>query len=130
MMRMFARLGTGSLAALAAVAVHAAPAAAWFEWCDGDPPLMVTTPAGNHVNVNNFVLTGSPDPSLRSGITVTGYGEAAGPGHTLIHVIVHVPAGEGGNVEVVSSSGRFQVQANGSGEKGDDIAVELTVPVS
>ncbi len=99
--------------------------------CDGDPPIMVRTPGGNPVLVNNFL---NLPPRLRAHmreIDVSGRSERIDAKHSKIIVTLMVPTnrGHGLSIKVRSLVQKFNVSAEAEGTTGSPITVELIVPL-
>lgn len=109
-----------------------APAAsASEEMCDDEPPVLVRTPAGNPVLVNNFLSAArSHREELRDAV-VTGSAVAAGEGRSRVTITVFVEKddGEDFDVKVRSVVKRFKLEATGEGKAGRAITVSFVVPL-
>src|ERR1700736_5469329 len=88
----------------------AGPAAANVEWCSGDPPIAVVTPAGNHLMVNNMLyLSSAADKANVKAVTHDASTASDGKGGTRITVHLYFPDNFS-DAYVVSSVNRFGVQ--------------------
>ncbi len=123
----------GLIAATAAAGsmfmTQGATALAWNTWCDDEPPLTVVTPGGNHVTVNNFVSAERSNLQLIHQVSVSGYAETAGPGHSVVHVFVRTPSGGSNSVFVNSTDNRFGISTQGVTSWGQVLQLDLVLPV-
>lgn len=123
----------GLMAALSSM-VAAAPASAWAEYCDWDPPVLIQTPSGNSVLVYDTVFTSS---LLQVGLPVESYSVARaydedGNPVTAVDMAISVPAGlvsQFSLLGVVSTglNGSGQVLGSSSGSSGSVTHVKFTL---
>lgn len=102
---------------------------AWVDWCETDPPVHVITPAGHALEINNFLGTTKANSHLLKQAVVFGYAEPAGPGQSLVHVLVYLPHGGSAYVHVRSQTARFDQSSEADGSWGRLLELELYVPV-
>jgi hypothetical protein len=95
-----------------------------FAWCMSDPPVLVTSPGGHNLMVNNQVFLPAGAQSLMDEVVDSATARPDGHGGTLLTVDVFVPAPS----RVVSSVYRYGVSAQryGSGV----VTLFLDVPVT
>lgn len=116
-------------AAAATVAAAAAvPAQAWSSWCDDEPPVTVVTPNGNHVTFNNFIGYNPVDRRLVRQIVVVGAAQPAGDGEALVTILVFTPEGGHDQLEVTSSSGRYETSAAAGAAWGTVTRLQVRIP--
>lgn len=130
-----------ALVAVAAVALPQAPLAyADVEVCGDDPPVLVRTPEGNPVLVNNFVTVPFANRGALRKVEVTGTAERGDhPGTSRVTITVKVPrrghspkhaADDGFDVKVKSVVQRLdKLSAEAAGRDGAPITLQLVVPV-
>ena len=113
-------------------------AAAMEEWCDVDPPVAVTTPAGNTVVVYALIGAQSLTAALLSELSQVSYTVAPANGGTATQVTLRVtvrqvlltPAGTPTRVKVTSLPwGLGTVHGDAAGTVGDPMVVRFVVPV-
>jgi hypothetical protein len=95
-----------------------------FAWCMSDPPVLVTSPGGNNLMVNNQVYLPAGSLSLMDEVFDSATARPDGHGGTLLTVQVFVPAPS----RVVSSVYRYRVSAQGYGS--GVVTLFLDVPVT
>ncbi|MCX6023439.1 MAG: hypothetical protein NTZ05_17255 [Chloroflexi bacterium] len=107
------------------------------EYCGDEPPVLVRTPAGNPVLVNNYLRVPFANRGALRLATVTGSAERGDrPGQSRIRLAIHVPgrgkhiSEEDFEVAVKSVVQKYDVTKSEIGRSGSDIVVTLTVPVS
>lgn len=125
---------------LAAAALPQAPLAyADVEVCDSEPPVLVWTPAGNPVLVNNFLTVPFKNRGALHKANVSGVAERGSePGTSRITITVWVP-GLGKNKHETDSNFEVKVRsvvqraerysAEAVGPAGTPIRVNLVVPI-
>ncbi len=130
----FRQLRRLAMSAAMAAAIFLAPsvplAGAEDDFCDSDPPILVRTPEGNPVLVNNFVSIPRRYKHAAHNMEITGSSERAGHGRSKITVKVTVPGERGSfNYRLTSKVQRFEVSNQGSSSAGNAIILELFVPL-
>jgi hypothetical protein len=102
-------------------------ASANVAWCISDPPILVVTPGGHYIVVNNMVYLPPQALHLKNRITDDASATSNGRGGTLVTVHVHVPA-TAGRAHVISSENRFRLSAQQDGQT--TITLYLDVPLT
>jgi len=102
-------------------------ASANVAWCISDPPILLVTPGGHNIVVNNVVYLPPQALHLKSQITDDATAVSDGAGGTLVTVHVHVPA-TAGHAHVVSTENRYKVSTQRDGET--TITLFLDVPLT
>ena len=121
--RVMVAIGAAGIAAI----VPASQGLAWVDWCDSDPPVHLITPAGHAIEINNFLGSTHKNQRLLKRAIVYGYVEPAGPGHSLVHIVVILPEGGDSHVHVRAQTDRFGQSADTDLEWGEEAELELTV---
>jgi hypothetical protein len=120
----------GALAAGMLVLGGQGAATANVMWCMSDPPILLVTPGGHNITVNNMIYISVVDRHLASQITDDATVAPDGTGGTLVTVHVHVPAAIHG-ASVVSNNFRYRVQdTRNTPEGGYTLTLTLDVPTS
>ncbi len=122
-------LVVGVLAAGLLAVAGQASASANVVWCLSDPPILVATPGGHNLMVNNMVFLPPQAVHLKSRITDSAAAVPDGHGGTLVVVWVRVPEGVGHAV-VVSADNRYRITTSASTEGGQLTVLLLDVPLS
>ena len=125
MRRVLVAFGAAAIAAL----MPASQGLAWVDWCESDPPVHVITPGGHRVEINNFLGTTIQNKRLLRHAVVYGYAERAGPGQSLVHIVIILPEGGDSHVHVRAETNRFGQTADTDLEWGEETELELTVAV-
>lgn len=97
-------------------------------WCAGDPPVLLVTPGGKNVMVNNYLYVAPMYKHLVSQVTAGGTAVSDGAGGSLLVINVHVPRGML-NLTVISAQQKYQVKVSGNGSDGQIIQLTLDVPI-
>ena len=133
MLRLLAMVFTLVLAS----GVTPAPAAAMEEWCDVDPPVAITTPAGNTVVVYALIGAQNLTAAALSEASQVSYTVAPANGGTATQVALSVtvrqlptvPAGTPTRVKVTDLPwGNGNVYGTGTGTVGAPISVTFVLP--
>jgi hypothetical protein len=99
-------------------------------WCLSDPPILVVTPGGHNLSVNNMIYMSPADRHIARLITDDATTAPDGRGGTLITVHVHIPSGFRG-ASVVSNNYRYKVtKTDGTPSGGVVLTLNLDVPTS
>jgi hypothetical protein len=99
-------------------------------WCVSDPPILLVTPGGHNVMVNNMIYLSPIDRHRASLITDAAAAVPDGRGGTLIIVHVYIPAAIHG-AYVRSSNYRYQVTDTKTTPGGGTVVtLSLDVPTS
>jgi hypothetical protein len=124
------RLGIGALVACVLLAGGAQTVSANLVWCD-DPPILVVTPGGTTLMVNNSLALSRADMSSRSLITHDATTEPNRAGGTLITIHFYVPGAIHDGATVVSTNHRFNVSdMRGTPTGSTVVTLHLAVPIS
>ncbi|HEV2028114.1 MAG TPA: hypothetical protein VGS16_06225 [Candidatus Dormibacteraeota bacterium] len=99
-------------------------------WCVSDPPILVVTPGGHNLTVNNMIYLAPEDLHIAKQITDDATVAPDGRGGTLITVHVYLPAASHGG-HVVSNNFRYRVSDSNSAQGGGAVlTLLLDVPTS
>jgi hypothetical protein len=128
MRRLLSALGA-AVAMLGALATSQ-PASAINVICMDDPPVHLLSPAGNPIEINNYVIYSPSDRHLAHHAQVFGYTEPDGHGGTLAHVFVFLPGGGNESVSVHSVNHQTQSASEGKAGWGGFTEVDVDVPIA
>ncbi len=128
-MRLFRILPAAAVIAAALSFAGVAPASAMVLWCESDPPILLVTPAGTYITVNNQIYVSRYDMQLATHFPASATAVSDGHGGSLITVHVQVTSGVS-FAHVVSSANRFQVSSPGDGIGGTVVTTYLDVPIT
>lgn len=123
------RFVVGTLASGLMLVAGQATASANVVWCLSDPPIVVVTPGGHNITVNNMVYLPPVHRHVSRQIMDDASAAPDGHGGTLVTVHVRIPAGVS-QAHVVSSEYRYRVSTEGGGEGGEVVTLYLDVPTS
>jgi hypothetical protein len=128
------RLVLGGFVGVLAGLLSVAPAAAWAEFCDWDPLVLIVTPAGHVVPVYDSVWTPS---AIDIGLPVESYTatrgyDAAGNPVTNVDMAINVPAGllfRFPTTDMVTTGllGQGRVLATASGSSGQTVHLKFVL---
>jgi hypothetical protein len=114
----------GVLVSAAMLLAAQVSASANVAWCVSDPPILVVTPGGNNLTVNNQVYLPPYAIHLKNSVSDTAVASRDSTGGTLITVFVYVPT----HASVVSSEYRWRVSDTGDGISV--VTLHLHVPIT
>jgi len=114
----------GVLVAGAMLLAAQVSASANVAWCISDPPILVVTPGGHNLTVNNQVYLPPYAKHLKSRIYDPAFATPDSTGGTLVTVYVFVPE----RAQVVSSANRWRVSDTKDGSTV--VTLYLHVPIT
>jgi hypothetical protein len=114
----------GVLVAGAMLLAAQVSASANVAWCISDPPILVVTPGGHNLTVNNQVYLPPYAKHLKNTIYDTAFATRDSTGGTLVTVYVFVPE----RAQVVSSANRWRVSDTKDGSTV--VTLYLHVPIT